>query len=1459
MSKRTVIKTIQWGLGAVALLIVLAAAAFTALQTPWGRARLIAAVEAASRVDGAPSVRIEGLTGVVPLDFSVGAIALYDREGLWIRIEELDFRLGSLWALFAGRLHVEHCRAGEVRLLRAPVAEADAASEEEGSPLSAVRNVFARLAVGEMRVERLTLEEPVLGEPAAFMFDGALGEASADRGQGVRLRVDGGPAARLEGDAVLWLDADRLRVAFVFQEAPGGIVGRALSIPDGVIEVRMEGDGALDAWKGRCSAAVGPWGTAVLGLGLEIGDALRLSIDGMLRPAEGALPPEWSVWCSKAPEVAVVVRMDDPETATVERVAFDTGGVRLEGSGSFDFERRLVEAGFETHIPDLAPLGTLTGGSVKGTLTLSGSAKGPFDRISAEFHPVLESVQISDVGFKRLVGTLQAEFASGRDETPGELRWAGEGSVDALEVAGRRPLGDLPLVWKIALAGPNPEGWGLESLELAAEGQRLTLAGSFDPAGPRGELQGVFSSTDLSRLAAPWGVAVAGRTDLRFHVAADGPGDLDAAFEGTLSVPAGGLPPGILPALEGRWVAAGACRLEAGRHLTFEEVRLEGERETLGASGTLDLTSRRIEWSASLYSADIAAIGRNVGLPVEGAVAASAVASGTLGAPEITIEAAGTEFRAAGIAFPGLRLKGSLRGPFAAARGEAVVSFGDETERYAVAGLYAFEGERISIDDIRVTAPGLTAEGRLHLAGGAVEGELAGTALDLSFLAPFLGWEMQDLGGAADFRFTFDPSPEGGTLTCKVSGSGIRGRFGRIDSLDVSGSLRGPLDRPAGKARMEVKGFRQAPFSVASLSVSLEGEPAAASFEAQFAGTYGEPVTLDLDGAFSYGAEAEWLRIERLQGRYGAYPVSLIRPVTVERESAAIDMADLALRFGSGELRASLHVDGDRLRGDGTVVGWPLESLPLLHSANATGLVNVSLQVAGSPEKPVFEADFGLKDVMSTDPDFSGMPPVQVAGRAKGAEGGLSVSAGMHARDREIVSFDCLAPYSVSFSPAGAQSIDGQEWSGRLRTDIDLAMVNALMDWEDQVLSGVLKADMSLEGGGEAPILAGGLKVAEGAYENLRTGTVLKEIDLEASCNAERIEITSARASDGGNGRLSAAGWMALAPAKGFPLHLDLTLANATLVRRVDATVAAEGALRLTGTLRDMLLGGRVVVGPAELRIPEKLPPEVVILDVIEVNGAQGGPAAPEKKEIAAEPSSLRLRFDLAVSSPGRVFVRGRGLESEWQGDLTIEGSADAPVVAGRLSLVRGRFNFLGKPFLLTRGVITFDGSVPPEPYIDVVADASTGDVTARVSLAGTPSTLELALTSDPPLPPDEILSYILFRRTASRLNAAQALQLANAIRTLAGGGGLDFMSRTRRFLNVDQLQIKTPEDGRSDTALAAGKYIHEKVYLEMERGLGPESGRITVDIEITPSITWEADVGENSEGGIGIKWRRDY
>ena len=81
-----------------------------------------------------------------------------------------------------------------------------------------------------------------------------------------------------------------------------------------------------------------------------------------------------------------------------------------------------------------------------------------------------------------------------------------------------------------------------------------------------------------------------------------------------------------------------------------------------------------------------------------------------------------------------------------------------------------------------------------------------------------------------------------------------------------------------------------------------------------------------------------------------------------------------------------------------------------------------------------------------------------------------------------------------------------------------------------------------------------------------------------------------------------------------------------------------------------------------------------------------------------------------------------------------------------------------------------------------IVATTDADGITAGVAITGPATNPEVAFTSTPQLPQEEVLAQILFGRRLENLSAIQALQLANAVAILAGRGGDGIVARLRQM-----------------------------------------------------------------------------
>jgi translocation and assembly module TamB len=437
---------------------------------------------------------------------------------------------------------------------------------------------------------------------------------------------------------------------------------------------------------------------------------------------------------------------------------------------------------------------------------------------------------------------------------------------------------------------------------------------------------------------------------------------------------------------------------------------------------------------------------------------------------------------------------------------------------------------------------------------------------------------------------------------------------------------------------------------------------------------------------------------------------------------------------------------------------------------------------------------------------------------------------------------------------AGAFEVPGEgRIAGSLDAEVRLALLADVLALDDQRLEGPLVADLSVGGTVARPDVNGTVRIDNALYENGTTGTVLRDLTLRLRADRQTITIEQLTAADGGEGRLAGDGTIAIDPAADYPVALRLQLDRARLVARDDVTATMSGDLTLDGTAAAPRLGGLITVNQAEILIPDRFGPSVPVLEVEEVGRAAGARTISNSDSAGAE---LDLGLDLTVELPGQVFVRGRGLDSEWQGRLQVEGTVAEPSVTGSLEVRRGDFELLGQRFELRVGTIQFTGATPPNPALDLQAVTRADDITAVVRVEGEAKAPEFKLESEPTMPEDEIVSRLLFRRAAGGLGPAQAIQLAAAVNTLRGGG-LGVLGQARQALGLDTLDISG--GGLEDGRVRAGRYLNDNVFVEVGRGTAAGSEDVRLQVEILPNVSLDASTDAQAQSGIGLKWRFDY
>jgi translocation and assembly module TamB len=133
-------------------------------------------------------------------------------------------------------------------------------------------------------------------------------------------------------------------------------------------------------------------------------------------------------------------------------------------------------------------------------------------------------------------------------------------------------------------------------------------------------------------------------------------------------------------------------------------------------------------------------------------------------------------------------------------------------------------------------------------------------------------------------------------------------------------------------------------------------------------------------------------------------------------------------------------------------------------------------------------------------------------------------------------------------------------------------------------------------------------------------------------------------------------------------------------------------------------------------------------------------------------------------------------------------------------------------------------------------------------------------LQSSPELPQDELLAQLLFGKASGSLSPFEAIQLAQATAELSGvSAGSGTLDKLRKSLGLDRLDVGSSDASSGGPTLSAGRYVSRRVYVGAKQGTKAGSSAATVEIELTPNVKLNTDVGADSSGKAGVTMEWNY
>jgi len=1477
---RRVMRLALFTLAGVMLVIALL---FAGIQTGPGRAALCRLLEGAVAATPGLTARIDGLEGVVPFSVRVGTVALMDPAGPWLVVG--DARLDwSLVALFAGRVEIGELSAHIVRVLRAPELPPD----EEPTPMVWPPRLpsLPPIAVERLAVERLILDAPVSGERTETAVAGRLSERGGVVEGLVRADRRDGPRAFARLTVLANLRDWTLALDLAAEEAAGGPLGRALD-PSGAdcrrgpFAVALAGEGPLADWTGRLTARFADWSVVESDLSLRVPltqkARARLALTGFAAPLPGMLPPHAAAVAGRIDFSLAGGTVLGTDALFVESSRITAGPARLTLSGQTDPAAGTIGLDASLDIPSLSPLSPLAdeiGGAFSARLTVSGDLDRPTARLSLAAHDVQTpqaALSSAAMSFDILpVGDLGPVF-------PG-IKVTGGGEVTGLRGPGGAFFPGHAMVLALDAGLSTDMEVAVRSLSVTAGGLAVTARGDLSRARP---VQAACRITlaDLGELARGLGLPVSGAFLADAEVAGqpDGQGlrvDVSGGLTGLAAL--AGEPAALFAQLFGKAPTFSATALIDNDDITVPKLGISGANLRLTAEARADLAGRTISAAATVDMPDMEPLSSVAGRPLRGQAGFAATLSGRLDSPDATADIRLSGLRvgdmptaSADIRLSASDLAGQLQGRIA-----ATAAVGGE--RLGFEAALAMPPGRLEVDGLTLSGPGanVTGQARLALDNGLFSGNLSGSSADLGRLGDMLG---VPLSGSFALEARFAEQGGGQGVTASLTGKGLRGAGASVSSLSVSAELADVRRSPRGKLALAASGLTAPGAAVSSLEVTASGRDgkgmdfslkSTASLDAV------GPVRCDVAGRAQPGPDGLGLELTTLAAKVADMPVTLKQKAAFRLAGDRLSVTGLRLGLGKALLAADGGYDAQKADLKMTVTGVSLAEWAAFGAPGVTGTAGIEALVSGSGARPQASLRLTAREIglpgggpgaksMGGRGGLAGKtPPLAVDLTAEAGPGGVAATLAVSGPGgKPPLAARAAFPARFSLTPFAFETPPDGALSGSLTMDTELADYAALLAQANTLATGRLTADLTASGTLAAPVVTGRAGLSGGTVENADTGMRLKDLRLDLEAAGSRIRLVELSARDYGKGAMRLSGQAGLSPGDGFSLDVAALFDALTVADMELATAVLSGEVTASGQGSALAVAGKLFVGPAQVNIPSRLPPDVTQVAVVEINNPAAPPAA-GKKKAAAPGAASDISLDVTVGVGNGVYVRGMGLESEWQGEVAVRGTAAAPQVTGGVhTLQGGGVEFFGRRLELVTGRVSFGGGTPPDPELDVEASIATSDATCGVLVKGQASAPKITLTSDPPLPRDEILARILFGRSAGTITAFQGLQMAQAGAALMSGGGtsLDLLARTRRLAGLDELDFVPGQGGLESTRLRAAKYLTKGVKVTVDQGASADSGSVSVEVDITPNISLESKVGADSNQGVGVNWKWDY
>jgi translocation and assembly module TamB len=410
---------------------------------------------------------------------------------------------------------------------------------------------------------------------------------------------------------------------------------------------------------------------------------------------------------------------------------------------------------------------------------------------------------------------------------------------------------------------------------------------------------------------------------------------------------------------------------------------------------------------------------------------------------------------------------------------------------------------------------------------------------------------------------------------------------------------------------------------------------------------------------------------------------------------------------------------------------------------------------------------------------------------------------------------------------------------------VDLGLIHAFAP--DLTTSGEAQLNLNASGPIANPQAAGEIQIVRAGIVNPSWPVGVQNANGVLRLDGNRLTISSFNARVGG-GTLTASGGVVLHPALQFDLGIRADQVRLLYPPTVRETLGAT--LSLTGSPAAATLSGRVRLQDVSVT-PQ--------FDFTQVLGQFSGATT-----VTAPGSFLQdLALNIAVTTPNEIRAVSRDFSLQASVNVTVRGSAAEPAVLGRVNINSGDLIFRGDRYVLSSGTLDFVNPNQIQPVVNISADTRIQQYSLHLHFQGQASNLRTSYTSDPALPPADIINLLAFGTTTEASAANPSPGNLGAENLIASAVSSQITDRVQKIAGISQLSVDPVLRGGQQgggARITVQQRVTANLFVTISTDVtSTQRDVIEIQYQISPRVSVSAVRDQNGGVGLNTSFKRSW